>query len=168
MDANLKKIAKLISTECTRLTMENIAIYDVESHSPLTCVVIIATAGHTMQLDAARSSLALIGKKNSLPLKNPTEDYSDGWLALDHGDYVVHILTPEKRDFYRLDDLMEGIKKSRENQEELDEGTPSPEGELQETELPPLSESDLARLNAEFDFLSDEEAAELPPAQKKR
>lgn len=165
MDANLKKIAKLISTECTRLTMEDITIYDVENHSPLTCIVIIATAGHAMQLDAARSSLALIGKKNGLPLKNPSEDYSDGWLALDHGDYVVHILTPEKRGFYRLDDLMKGIKSSRENQEEE---TASPDAELQEIELPPLSESDLVRLNAEFDFLSDEEAAEILPDPKKK
>ncbi len=30
---------------------------------------------------------------------------SSGWLVVDLGDVVVHLFSPDKRDFYRLEDL---------------------------------------------------------------
>jgi len=29
----------------------------------------------------------------------------DGWIVLDYGDVVVHLFSPDQRDFYRLEDL---------------------------------------------------------------
>ncbi|MGL5722109.1 MAG: RsfS/YbeB/iojap family protein [Brevinema sp.] len=160
MDKNLQQIAELLTEECKRLTMTDIAVYDVEGKSPLTDMAFLATAEHILQLNAARNTLSLIGKQNGLPLRNPTEDYSEGWLALDHGDYVVHILIPEKRAFYRLDDLMKGIHASRAKEEDLIDAE---EVEI-ENELPELSPAELLRLNSEFDFLNEEE---LPPSTAK-
>ncbi|MGL5255205.1 MAG: RsfS/YbeB/iojap family protein [Brevinema sp.] len=158
MDKNLQQIAELLTEECKRLTMTDIAVYDVEGKSPLTEMAFVATAEHILQLNAARNTLALIGKQNGLPLRNPTEDYSEGWLAMDHGDYVVHILIPEKRNFYRLDDLMKGIHSSRTKDDLVDI-------EETESELPELSQDELLRLNSEFDFLNEEE---LPPSKIKK
>ncbi len=30
---------------------------------------------------------------------------SGGWVLMDYGDVVVHIMTPDKRSFYRLEDI---------------------------------------------------------------
>jgi ribosome-associated protein len=29
----------------------------------------------------------------------------DGWLLADYGDLVVHLFSPDQRDYYRLEDL---------------------------------------------------------------
>ena len=34
----------------------------------------------------------------------------DGWLVVDLGDTVVHLFSPEQRDYYQLEELWEGGK----------------------------------------------------------
>jgi ribosome-associated protein len=40
-------------------------------------------------------------QKTALPEGKP----DGGWILLDYGDVVVHLFSPEQRDFYRLEDL---------------------------------------------------------------
>lgn len=129
----LQQLISQITQECERLTMTDIQIYDVKGSSPLTDVVIVATADHILQLDAARKNISFLTKQAGYPIQNPTEDHSEGWLAMDFVDLVVHILIEEKRSFYDLDGLMESIMYSREsnNQEEID----NEENELEEQDL---------------------------------
>lgn len=109
----LQQLINQIIPECERLTIKDIQVYDVKGHSPLTDVVLIATADHILQLDAARKSLSFIVKQADYPVHNPTEDHSEGWLVLDCTDLVIHILVEEKRAFYDLDSLMESVLHSR-------------------------------------------------------
>jgi ribosome-associated protein len=30
---------------------------------------------------------------------------NDGWVLVDYGDVVVHLLSPDRRDYYRLEEL---------------------------------------------------------------
>ena len=34
----------------------------------------------------------------------------DGWLLIDYGQVIVHLFSPDQRDFYALEDLWEGGK----------------------------------------------------------
>jgi ribosome-associated protein len=39
--------------------------------------------------------------KTAQPQGNP----DSGWIVLDYGDVVVHLFSPDQREFYRLEDL---------------------------------------------------------------
>lgn len=45
--------------------------------------------------------IKIISHKNVQPQGNA----DSGWIVLDYGDVVVHLFSPEKRDYYRLEDL---------------------------------------------------------------
>lgn len=34
----------------------------------------------------------------------------DGWLLADYGDVIVHLFSPDRRDYYRLEDLWQDAK----------------------------------------------------------
>ena len=34
----------------------------------------------------------------------------DGWVVVDYGDIVVHLFSPDQRDFYQIEDLWEDGK----------------------------------------------------------
>ena len=34
----------------------------------------------------------------------------DGWILVDYGDVIVHLFSPDQREFYALEDLWEGGK----------------------------------------------------------
>ncbi|MGL4366883.1 MAG: ribosome silencing factor [Brevinemataceae bacterium] len=130
MKSELNTLISRITKECERLTLRNIEVYDVQNLSPVTDAVLVATADHVLQLDAARRSMSFIAKEEGFPVRNPTEDYSEGWLVLDCTDLIIHILVESKRSFYDLDGLMTSIQQSRdlnhdsqfqEQQEELTE-----------------------------------------------
>lgn len=121
LSTELQQLIAQITKECERLTMTNIQTYDVQGSSPITDAVIVATVDHVLQLDAARKSIAYMSKQAGYPIQNPTEDYSEGWLAMDFSDFVIHLLIEEKRAFYDLDGLMESILYSRDRRSQDDQ-----------------------------------------------
>lgn len=150
MTQELQTFSGQLKKECERLTMKDIIIYDVKGVSPLTDVVLIATADHFLQLEAARKSLTQIAKQTGYKLQNPTEDYSEGWLAMDFSDLVVHILVPEKRDFYDLDSLMTNIKQIQHIPDASSE-------ELKQGSVVPLTPKQLRKLKDSLDILNEDE-----------
>lgn len=150
MTQELQTLSGQLKKECERLTMTDIIIYDVKGISPLTDVVLIATADHFLQLEAARKNLTQIAKQAGYKLQNPTEDYSEGWLAMDFSDLIVHILVPEKRDFYDLDSLMSNIEQIRNIPDSSSE-------ELKNGFATTLTPKQLRKLKDSLDILNEDE-----------
>lgn len=48
-------------------------------------------------IDTVREQYQIKGRVEGQP--------EDGWLLIDYGDLVVHLFSPDRRDYYRLEDL---------------------------------------------------------------
>lgn len=84
---------------------EEIAVIDLDGVCTFTDAFVIVTGQSNLQLRALaegiRESLAASGSNR------PTIDgeRQASWMAMDYGDVVVHLMTPDIRGYYRLEDL---------------------------------------------------------------
>ena len=84
---------------------EDVVLLDIHEIAYFTDFFVIATAlnaRHAASLiDAFEKELANEGIK---PLRREGES-SSGWVLVDFGGVVVHLFTPEDREFYKLEEL---------------------------------------------------------------
>jgi ribosome-associated protein len=62
------------------------------------------TARHT---EALRHEIESDLRDDGVHMLHREGTSASGWVLLDYGDVVVHIFSPEERDYYRLDELWE-------------------------------------------------------------
>ncbi len=86
---------------------ENLLLLDIQDVATFTDYFIIANGTSDRMLDAlsntvrdaARDQFKLHARSEGRP--------SDGWLVVDFGDIVVHLFSPDQREFYQLEKLWE-------------------------------------------------------------
>lgn len=85
---------------------ENIRILDLRGLSPVTDWLVLCSALSAPQLRAVRDHIEdeMKEKHGERPLYRDGS-YESQWMILDYGNVMVHILSPEKRDFYALEEL---------------------------------------------------------------
>lgn len=65
----------------------------------------IATAQSPLQFNALQEALEKQLKPEGVDLRHREGSAANGWMLLDFGDIIVHIFSPEKREYYRLEEL---------------------------------------------------------------
>lgn len=84
---------------------EDIILLDVQGIASFTDYFIIATGTSDRMLDALAKTVKDELRK-ALRLKSRVEGESMyGWMLVDVGDVIVHLFAPEKRRYYRLEEL---------------------------------------------------------------
>ncbi len=83
----------------------DIIVLDVYDIINITDYFLICTGKNDKQTkaiaDEVRTTVRELGGK---PLRSAGEDLGD-WILIDYGDFVVHIFTEEKREYYQLERL---------------------------------------------------------------
>lgn len=89
---------------------ESIALLDIRESSDVADFILVIGAGSTAHLraihDAVEDRLAELGIK---PLREDGR-VTGRWMAVDFGGLVVHVLLPEARQLYRLEQMWENQK----------------------------------------------------------
>ncbi|HEY5901053.1 MAG TPA: ribosome silencing factor [Anaerolineales bacterium] len=84
---------------------EDIVLLDLKELDIFTDYFVLCNGTSDRMLNAlADSTVEAIGKKHKR--KGKKEGLArDGWLVVDYGDVVVHLFSPDQRDYYRLEEL---------------------------------------------------------------
>jgi ribosome-associated protein len=84
----------------------NIILLDIRDQATFADYFLICSGENIRQIDALAEEITLKVKRQ---LENPTVGIegsaSSGWILIDLGDLVVHVFSPEKRDYYQLEDI---------------------------------------------------------------
>lgn len=100
-----KTTAKLIVDAAAEKKAENILMLDVHDLTTLTDYFVLCEGTSDRQLRAiADNVLAEMKQVDTLPFHREGSPES-GWLLLDYGYVVVHIFSPERRAYYKLEEL---------------------------------------------------------------
>ena len=83
---------------------EDIVLLDIREVSPLADFFVIASGTSERQLRALLEELAKLDDVSGHRPRLEGEPES-GWVLLDHGGVVTHLFSPEKRQFYRLEEI---------------------------------------------------------------
>ena len=85
---------------------EDILLLDIREEALFTDYFLICNGENDRQIRALADNIAAEAKKkaNILPWGQEGEA-AGGWVLLDFGDLIVHLFSPEMRDYYKLDEL---------------------------------------------------------------
>ncbi len=83
---------------------KDVTVLDLRQVSTSLDFFVIATGESSLQLKALEESVRERMKAGRV-LPNGVEGPSDRWVLIDYGTVVVHLMSPEARDFYDLEGL---------------------------------------------------------------
>jgi len=84
---------------------EDIVLLDLAKVSVLADYFIIATANSERQIKAITDYAQAESEKDDRKALHVEGDTNSGWVLLDYGDVVVHVMSPTQRAYYRLEEL---------------------------------------------------------------
>jgi ribosome-associated protein len=84
---------------------ENLVLLDIRALTSIADYFVICSGGSARQVRAISRQI-----QDSLALENEKALHEEGesdaeWILLDYGSVIVHVFTPEERDYYRLERL---------------------------------------------------------------
>ncbi len=83
----------------------NIQVFDVRGMSSVTDFMVIATGNSDRQVKALANSVVVKSKENGCTPIGVEGQQPGNWVLVDLADVVVHIMTPDMREFYQLEKL---------------------------------------------------------------
>lgn len=89
---------------------EDIVLLDIKEVASFTDYFVICTGTSDRMLDGlANGTMDDVRKKIKRKAKKQG-NARDGWVIVDYGDVVVHLFSPDQRDFYNIEELWEDGK----------------------------------------------------------
>jgi ribosome-associated protein len=99
------EIARTIVSSLENKKGENIILIDLKDIAIFADYFVICS-GSTDRMIQALVDSAIDQVKKEFRINARVEGQSeDGWMLVDYGDIILHIFSPQRRDYYRLEEL---------------------------------------------------------------
>lgn len=86
---------------------EKLVLLDIHEISSFTDYFIICSGSSDRMLQALADAVLEFAKSKQGSTPNVEGGARNGWLVVDVGDIVVHLFSPEQRNYYKLEQLWE-------------------------------------------------------------
>lgn len=96
-----REIAEILTDELA----SDITLLDISDLSSFADVFVVSTADNVRQLNALQREVRDQLRERGIRPERAEGVAEAGWIVLDYGDVIVHLLTRGQREFYRLEDL---------------------------------------------------------------
>jgi ribosome-associated protein len=102
---SIEELKKLVINALEDLKAERIVVLDVRDKTDVTDYIIVASGNSSRHVKAIANNVVLEAKRaGQAPLG--VEGETDGeWMLVDLADVVVHVMQPQVRQFYDLENL---------------------------------------------------------------
>ncbi|MBV6393770.1 MAG: Ribosomal silencing factor RsfS [Anaerolineales bacterium] len=84
---------------------EDIVLLDIKDIASFTDYFVVCTGVSDRMLDALASAAVDEMKKKHRKKARKQGLARDGWVVVDFGDIVVHLLSPDQREYYQIEEL---------------------------------------------------------------
>jgi len=101
----LNKIQKSAVTALEDIKARDITVLDVRKLTSLYDTMIIATAESNRQVKALANHVREKLKESGVAIMGVEGEETGEWVLVDAGEIVVHIMQPEVRSYYNLEEL---------------------------------------------------------------
>lgn len=102
---NSEEIRDIVVEALDDLKGIEIKVLDVRGKTSVTDILVIASGGSSRQIRALANNVQeMVKKRGVIPLSSEGT-HESGWILIDLGDVVVHVMLRETRDFYNLERL---------------------------------------------------------------
>lgn len=106
-EPTLEEVVNLVAKQLDQEKGLDVQLYDTSEQSSAFGYIILTTALSALHMKKLASVVEEILKGYGWRIyrQNPLNTES-GWLALDYGDFVIHLFTAEQRSHYNLEEIM--------------------------------------------------------------
>lgn len=84
---------------------EDVLLIDIHEISDFTDYFVICTGTSDRMLSMLAEDVLTYFKKQHQFQGRVEGQSQDGWMLVDYGDIIVHLFSPDRRDYYRLEEL---------------------------------------------------------------
>lgn len=91
----------------------DVKVIDVRQQTTITDYMVIASGRASRHVKAIAQKVMEDMKRVGLPSISCTGLETGDWALVDFGDFILHIMQPESRQFYNLEELWEERTKTR-------------------------------------------------------